>query len=265
MRFLLPLGSGSTWDDNESKYMLRSLDNVNVQLSVYSNSKIQWLQNAENVVINRYYPLDLKRRYKIKKYENYFDTNNKLRIFATQCKDDEFIYIYDDVLLVGEFQILNFPQHKIKERHYRLFNKSRHGQTIMAAIACLSTNNDFYNYETHLPRLYETDKVRFLYRKYPLENQKIPYSFATLYFNYFNDTHLHPIIETDNYKAGFYGDPFQGNGFISNSILNVEKIIHNKVWLNYNNKGLCWRNKEGESVLKKWIENKFKIKSRFEN
>lgn len=266
MEFLLPLGEGSKWEDNESRYMLRSLHKFfkePISLTIYSNRKREWIQNANQLTTERFYPDGLDVIHGNKKYENYFDTNNKIKLFASSCNEDEFVYIYDDVVLLTEITkhgIINYTQQRIYPSHYKYLSRSRHGETILAAIACLSESKIYYNYETHMPRVYETDKARFLYRKFPLEKQVVPYSFATLYYNYFNETHLNSILDTNNYKAGFYGAPDQGNGFIANSIKEIDGITSNKVWVSYNDKGLNWHG----GTLKCWIEARYQDKSIFE-
>lgn len=264
MEFLLPLGGRCYWD--EAKFMLRSLEENwegDINLSIYCNEIPEWITNCNIVKIDRYYPTRLEKKYKSKKFENYFDTLNKLRCYVEDNQDkDCFVYVYDDVVLLKKINIIEtYAQKKITPSEYRLMSKDRHGKTILEALA--KGNFVEYNYETHLPRMFNNSNLLEMFCHYPFDKLDIPYAPSTLYYNIY---HKNPIelVKTNNIKAGFYGDPDAGNGYVVRSEDELESVIKNKTWINYNDRGLNWRDSNGNEILKSWLNKKYPQKSRFE-
>ena len=259
MKFLLPLGGKSLWGE-EAKYMLRSLENYkdDIDLSIYSNEPVDWVKNCEVKIVPRYYPHNKDD----KKFENFFDTLNKLRIFVDEnYTDGEFVYIYDDVLLLKEIDyIINYANNFIRPGDYRKMSKSRHGQTILAARA--KGNFVEYNYETHLPRRFSTFFLYDMFERYPFDKLDIPYAPSTLYFNTYERDPIE-LAKTSNIKAGFYADPEAGNGYLPKSREELNLSITGKTWISYNDRGLLWRSGNNE-LLKEWIIENFPNKSRWE-
>jgi hypothetical protein len=252
MNIFIPYGGREDWGQ-ELRYALRSLEQFeDFELTLYYTSRPEWITNCEALQIEKMYPPKLLKHYGARKYEQWFDTMNKLQAFAENFTGEKFIYYYDDILLLREAcpsDIIHYHQEQVVPGHHVRYERSRHGQTILSSIRKCD-KAVLYNYETHTPRIYETGKLRDLFRRFPLEKEIIPYSIASLYFNYYD--HVSEKI-TEDYKIGFYGkqdDP------------SIDEIV-GKTWLNYSYSGLMWR-KDGIEVLKEWIVNRFKNKSNYE-
>jgi hypothetical protein len=281
MKILIPLGTGSNWDNNELRYCLRSLDENlkgDYEIHIYGNEVPYWLTNVTVHPIERYYPERIRElNYGKLNYENFFDTLNKVKTFASKNKG-HFVYMYDDVLLLHELyigDILNVPLELEDKSFYHIRNFDKHGRTINSAIDLLQEDGGFdplYNFETHLPRIYECARMIFLFEMFSFEELSIPYAIATMYFNYWSkqpDTLVVNLsIKTDikDIKAGFYFDPGKVASYMSNSLEEIEKAVQGKTWVNYNDMGLnlMATDLSGKQYLKEWIMNRFPNKSKYE-
>ena len=274
MNILIPLGTGSTWQNNELRYMLRSLDqNLKGDYDIYVYGKApEWLTNVTVVDIDRYYPEHLVEINNGKlDYENFFDTLNKVKTFASE-NDSTFLYCYDDVLLVKELNINdieNIPMEVENPAFFKIRNFDKHGKTMNAAVSLLQNNKvaqTIYNYETHIPRVYNCDKLNHLLKEYDFSQWRIPYSLATLYFNVYPEEAMQDTSIIKNIKAGFYFDDESVASYMSNSLTNIEQAIKGKTWINYNDMGLnvTATDGSGKQYLKEWIMNKFPNKSKYE-
>jgi hypothetical protein len=92
----VPLGKGTTWENNELRYMLRSLDKYlqfDFDVVVFCSQKVDWL-NCKQVIVSRTYPKESLDYFQgIRHYENYYDVFHKLQV-AIQDEDvtEEFFF-----------------------------------------------------------------------------------------------------------------------------------------------------------------------------
>jgi hypothetical protein len=262
IHFFCPLGGKAGWDDNELRYMLRSLEkNVDAEfdITVYSDHNVPWLRNVKFKIIDR--PRDGN-------YENFWDTLNKIYSYSVahrHSKMDTFIYIYDDVVLlkksrVGDLsELFNVAlQEDIIDNQKR--NKTKHGRTIKKA---LELTNGKYNYETHMPRLYHANIVLEVFKLYNVFSCDIPPSFATLYYNHL-DTAPTLLKNTRNKRVSFCFEDEDSTGSVT--AVNegeIDIFCKNKMWLHYNDKGLNFA-PNGQQILKNYIMKMLPNPSKFE-
>lgn len=264
--FLIPLGGGTKWDNNELRYALRSLD---------ENIKFEWrpivvgmAEHRPEWYIGIYVVVD--RPVTNVKFENYRDTLNKLRWYANN-HEGEFVYTYDDTCLLKPVYdvhyIVNMPL-ECERSEYKQIRTSKHGRTITKSMEILERivpeDMVLYIYETHLPRRYDCKLLRELFSKFDPDGYEPPYAPATLYFNYYQpDTYI--PIEVDNpWKAGFYGeDEGEGNA-LSNNVQRIEQAVQDKMYVNYNNFGLQMKDNHDNEPLKTWLRDRWPDKSKFE-
>jgi len=267
---IIPLGTGSKWGNNELRYMLRSLEmfaEFDYNVTIYSTKQISWIQNANVKIVNRWYPETAKKYYGgTKHYENYFDVLNKLK---TASYDDDLssmvLYTYDDVLWLKKTYIqeigLVIAADRFQDRPEFWLNpkNNKWKTTILDAIKkSKGFNIDPHIYETHLPRLYERKSIQELFKKFPFENLKVPYAFATLYYNYFHHKPDLNYKHNNKIKTGFYGGKTKTvDVYSSKSHKHINKAVEGKQYINYNDAGLS-------PQLKEWIQQKFPNKSKFE-
>lgn len=275
MNILIPLGSGSTWQNNELRYLLRSLDQNlkgDYEIHVYGNQVPDWLTNVTVVDIERYYPQQLIEINNGKlDYENFFDTLNKVKQFSFRNTGD-FLYCYDDVLLIKELNIndiKNVPLEVEYPKNFKIRNFDKHGKTINAAISLLRNNrisDPLYNYEIHIPRVYNCSKLSNLLEVYDFSQWRIPYALATFYFNIYPEEAIQDTEIVYSLKAGFYFDDESRGSYMSNSLAKIEQAIEGKTWINYNDMGLNVMATDGtaKQYLKEWIINRFPNKSKYE-
>lgn len=274
---VIPLAGKSGWgDNNELRYLLRSLEKNlpgGFNLHLYAKFLPKWIDRSKVYCheIPRWYPEKARKYFgKKKHYENYYDVLNKLSLV---CRDENigenFLYCYDDVLLIKQLQEENElnirPALMHYEDHKSNYDKrmTKWARTVMTAFDILKNiSRPRYDYETHLPRYMNKTMLLKLFEIFPLENQIIPYAPSTLYYNFYYNGPEEKIIVQNTYKAGFYGDRNWGNAYIgsfpSRQKDQVKKAVKGKMWVNYNDAGLR------HGVLQEWIEKKFPEKSKFE-
>jgi hypothetical protein len=268
--FFLPLGVSSRWDNNELRYLLRSLEEnfkEKFRMIIYGDTgfSLDWLVNVQYKELDRYYPEKLLKHYKgNREFENYVSVLDKVYTFvnSSDCPE-EFVYIYDDVLLLKKIArngILNIPECKYSENMYISYMRSKHGRTMNQA---LTISRGKYRFEHHLPLIYKRDKLLNMFNKYPFQDLYIPYSLATLYFNLYPEEYILPtLIEKTDYKVGFEGFTGGVGCYKQDTIEHIETAAEGKTWLNHNDTGLFW--KPTQYPLQEWIKSKFPNKSIFE-
>lgn len=280
MKILVPLGSGSNWQNNELRYMLRSIEQNlkgDYEIEIYGDAP-NWVTNVKVVKTERYYPEWLReKKQKEKKgldYENFFDTLNKVKMFA-KANEGKFLYMYDDVLVIREINInyiRNIPLEIELPIYYHIRKHEKHGRTINSSVDVLNNENSFfsprdiYNYETHIPRVYECEKMRQCFAMFDFTKMEIPYALATVYCNYYDEDSYRYTDGIKSIKAGFYGINENVASYLSSSLEYIEAATKDKIFVNYNDMGLnCMATDlSGKQYLKEWIMNRFPNKSKFE-
>lgn len=264
---VVPLGKGSKWENNELRYMLRSLEQhcqFDFEVVVFCTEKPKWL-NAKVEIVERTYPEKVKKYYGQKlHYENYYDTIHKLQAcIASDNVSDEFFYVYDDILLIEDLYLPDMKK-VIAGSHYdnkpQFFDKpsNKWMNTLFQALeVCRRNSYPLYVYETHLPRYYIKSNLREMFKKHDPESRYIPYAVSTVYYNMFYDKPDDCYYENNKVKAGFYGGTQGNDCFMSNTDKAIEQAIKDKIWINYSDAGLAGN-------LKMWIEKRFPNKSKFE-
>jgi hypothetical protein len=106
----------------------------------------------------------------------------------------------------------------------------------------------YYNYETHIPRLFEKDKLKALIEKFGFK--KRPYLISTLYFNE-HATKAPRCLKSDpkNTKAGIYAD---------GDLEKLKPEISQYQFLN-------WSENQWNDELREFLFELFPEKSRFES
>jgi hypothetical protein len=271
MQVVIPIGTGSNWDNNELRYCLRSLDEYlgDVDLVVLGEPgvDIPWLSNCTYHELPRFYPEGLEDEYGDRLYENYYCVLGKIRWFVNQdfCQD-EFLYFYDDQIVlnpVTDYQVFFNKALCIDNAHkYDKKKRSRHEKTILQALelAHLSKHrNGLSSFNTHYPRLYNKQLLQKLFHKFPLEKQKIPYELATLYYNLFYEEPEHINKESCRLVAYIHWD-HGVHQFSPTSNIEMDLIKKEYLVCSYNDRGLnaC------SYLLRNWMESFFAVKSKWE-
>lgn len=271
MVITIPLGTGSKWEDNELKYFLRSIDkyfHIPYEIKIYAQQIPSFINKSKikYQIVDRYYPQKALRYHRgTKHYENYFDTMNKLKLMSEDEDVSEyFFYCYDDMILLKPIFLVEEIEkwyaiksyYKNKKRYDKATGKWSH--TVKESFRLCK--NAKYDYETHLPRFYSKSLLREMFNKFPIDNQNIAYAPHTLYGNLFIKKPDGVLEEKNDVKVGYYGTRTYDNvgACPGRSIEAIDNDIKDKLWLNYNDKGL--RN----SKIKEWLKKNFPDKSRFE-
>lgn len=265
---VIPLGTGSTWDNNELRYMLRSLDchlQFDYEPILFCSEKIPWL-NCKQIVVKRYYPKKALEFYGgHHHYENYYDVINKIRTsISNDNVSDEFLYAYDDILLLYDLykadirRIYAGGHYDDNPKMYENKTAEKWMATISNAMTiCKDNSYAMYNYETHLPRYFKKELLQKMFNKHNPETDFIPYAISTVYYNMNYEKPDFNYHKENKVKAGFYGGVYGFDGFSSQTEQEIKDAIKDKVWINYNNKGLT-------IALMEFIQKQFPNKSRWE-
>jgi len=275
MQVVIPIGTGSNWDNNELRYCLRSLQNLkfDVEVIIFGEPgvSIPWLRNALYVDVTRFYPENLEDEYGVKMYENYYSVLGKLKWFCDQdiC-GDEFLLFSDDYLILKEVSdpnvFLNNALCKDNANKYDKKKRSRHERTILEALDLAHKDkhrNGLANYEIHAPRLYNKELLQKLFNRYPLEQTKIPYSLATLFYNLFFDK-PNSLVKDESCRHVAYCHfdivDWTPHHYTPVTGFEIEQSLKDYTVLSYTDKGLSVFG----GLLKNWISAKYPDKSHWE-
>lgn len=258
----IPLGGKDAWQDNELRYCLRSLETNMLhpfKVTVYSDHEVPWLKNVDFKIVERFrsgHP-----------FENFWDTINKIHLFARNANCKEFLYLYDDCCLLRKVMDFNSLENIALQRElpeYRNMRTDKHGITLLSSIDAIN-EPVCWNYETHIPRLYNRKKLIELYKVFGIFDFKYPPALATLYFNHFYAFPYSMMSEKgQSFRASFcFEDNDISGSYLVSSIGEIEMACLDKLFLHYNDKGLNFA-PNGKQILKEYIMSLFPNKSRFE-
>jgi hypothetical protein len=265
--FVVPLGQGTQWENNELRYMIRSLEThcqFDFDVMLFTTNKMDWL-DCKQVLVERTYPKAVREYFNGKDhYENYYDVIHKLQA-AIDHEDvsEDFVFIYDDLILLEDYYLADvkkiYAANKY-ENNKQFFDgrKNKWIRTIHTSIQlCMAHGYETYIYETHLPRFFNKANVKQMFQKHIPEQLYIPYALSTLYYNMYYKKPTENYYAYNTVKAGMYGRTHHNDEFRSTTEQDIQLGVLGKLWLNYNNRGLT-------PALKRWIELHFPVKSRFE-
>jgi hypothetical protein len=188
-----------------------------------------------------------------------FDSWQKMNIVVNHPEiTDDFIYWYDDIYLLSKINLSFFDKQYsnglIRNLPTRKSNKLWYTYLYFTEGVLIKEFKNIYNYENHMPRLFNKELMKHIIKKYDPFNKDL--FFATLYYNnyYKND----PVIlnKNDNIKAGFYGAN-SAQSFETINIQNIEKICQDKIFLNHNDHGYS-------ESMKLFISKIFRKKCKYE-
>lgn len=271
MTITIPLGMGSKWEDNELKYFLRSIDrrfHIPCEVKIYAQQIPSFIDKSKikYQIVDGYYPQKALRHHNgTKHYENFFDTMNKLRLMSEdEDVSEHFLYCYDDMILLKPVFLVEEIEKWYALKNYYKNSKpydranNKWAKTVKEAFRL--GGDVKYDYETHIPRLYNKSLLRGMYEKFPIDNQNIAYAPHTLYGNLFVQKPDGVLEDKNDVKAGYYGTRAYDNvgACPGRSLEAIDNDVKDKLWLNYNDKGLRL------SCIKEWLKKNFPDKSRFE-
>lgn len=179
-----------------------------------------------------------------------FDIARKLQtIVESDLISDDFVYCYDDIYALsrvgwgyfGKVVALEPKPTKPIRTGSNKWNKML--DSTFAALGSIGT----YNYETHLPRMFNKAKLTQLMNDYDLHRN--PLLFSTLYFNEYCENPDIVLTEQNNIKAGLYG-----SGYSFDQIVNA---CHGKLWLNHSEN--AWG-----APMDRFLKNNFPEKCKYE-
>ena len=274
MTICIPIGIGSEWQNNELKYLLRSIDknfkfDKEIILVGEPGVSLDWITGCKYVEVGRYYPEGLESKYSGNRlYENFFTTLNKYKYISEQDYiGDNFLVMYDDqVVLQGindpsifeNVALCVEPYNKLKRK------QSRHSQTVLQALELSygeKLHDSLYNAETHAPRLYNKQKLQKLFRMFKFEGMEVPYSLYTLYRNVFYGEPAKIVKKEDcSLIAYCHFDDGTPHHFFPDTFAELDYIANKYNVLNYTDKGL----RSCDNLLARWLEKKFSDRCRYE-
>lgn len=274
MQIIIPIGTSSEWNNNELKYLLRSIDKYfsfdkEIVLVGEPGVSLDWTINCKYIETPRFYPEGLEKKYGgVRLYENFFTTLNKYKYVSVQdFVQEDFLIMYDDQLILQEIKDpYVFNNVALCVEHYNKLKRkqSRHSQTILQALELSygeKLHDNLYNSETHAPRLYNKQKLQKLFRKFKFEGMDVPYSLYTLYRNiYYGDPTKIVKNEDCHLIAYCHFEDGTPHHFFPDTFSELDMIAQQYSILNYTDKGL----RSCDGLLARWIQHTLPNKSIYE-
>jgi len=184
------------------------------------------------------------------RFSKAFDIANKLKVIVgSQNITDDFVYMYDDIYLVNDCELDDF--NKIialgpANRNSSMKDGSGVYKEIFRYTVKAMGLDNFYVYETHLPRVLNKQKLKLVLESYRLDIH--PLLFSSIYFNEFYERPDEILNEDNKLKAGVYRKI---------SFDSICKEVEGKLWLNHS------ENAFGEG-MKKFLEYRFGDNCKYE-
>jgi hypothetical protein len=234
MDVLIPLNIQTSWEYNEVKYCIRSLEKN--------------LLDLDNIFIIGFLPNFLNKKIHYIPFDDPFKHNKDANIIRKVIKgiscgiSENFIRISDDQLLLKPIYSKDIkPLYKfdLKEYNFTKVNKWRNRLKNTRDIL-IKEGKTTFNYDSHIPVVYNGKFFKDIYSKYNWAVEGEGYTINSLYFNNINCENIKMIDEKIAFETS------------------IEKEIENEIYLGYNNKGLT-------DKLKLIIENLFPDKSKYED
>ena len=244
----------AVWD--ELRYSLRSLDMfLKVDFRVWIvGDKPDWICGVEHV--------DYRSDYKGGEC-CLVDTNSKLLRFLRTVNVGWMLRMMDDVYLMREATMEELrwcrvlvDYAKVGRRDERLTIWRRQVYRTMDVLRSYSFGE--WNTETHCGELWDIQRMKEVFDYWqPIENRLLP---SSLYWNVMRKEvgveHL-MLRKDDDQRVVFYPGEREFGVEARGNVLEVEKLVEGKLFLNHNNGGL-------NDSLKRFLKYKFPKKSRFE-
>lgn len=179
---------------------------------------------------------------------------------ALEHLDGDFIRWYDDILLLKDSSLDDLNKHWVQQdlnKHARKESSVYLRQLWATYDECRAHNLYGYNCEVHLPRVFNAFLLKHVLDKHIKQAAGLKLLLMqSLYFNTYGGTVVR-LHKGDDIKAGYYGMDDLYSYPCPARPQEVDAVLKNKRFLNYNDKG-C------NEVLWQWITNKFNTKSKFE-
>lgn len=240
---------------NELRYSLRSLEWLRVDASsrefqvMIIGNKPEWVKNVIHVPHTRVDSVE---------YTNCYDAVRKLTAALQHpgCTEDVML-MYDDIYILQSVNP-DFFANPIAMQEMRYYPAdTTHHRLMNRTFDELQTRGlPYYNYETHLPRIYKREKMLEVIEKFnPQDNRLLT---NTLYYNYwFKDQRPQLIEYNHKIKSGFYDEDYVPYSYPCETREQVLQAMSGRLVLNHNDEGLS-------PVLKEVIEQLFSEKCEFE-
>ena len=247
---VIPLGIGSTWNNNELRYALRSYDKYfknlgNVYIvgdKAYIDGELPWLTGVEIVHCG-----DPNRRNKDANI-----INKVLKVINEYPVTKDFIRASDDMLLLKEVdELLPFYSFDMRKKEQAWWRGNRWKQRLKRTMRILFVKKKTtFNYDVHIPMQVSAKQFKKIFvdtDPYNRFNMSIGFTINSLYYNVALTEHQQLDLSTrlDLDKVSIE---------VANIL--VKKMI-GKTYLIYNNHGL-------NQVLRDAIVKKFPDPCRFE-
>jgi hypothetical protein len=235
----------SKWGE-ELKYSIRSLEQYfkeNFRIIILGNppkylnsSKIViYEENYINNVLNQYgYPIS---DFKMPQSKHFFACMN-------EKENSEYLWMMDDVYFLNDIDTNVFRKNYIVQDLTGIKNRnnSKWGKKLWSTADYLKSHGySIYNFETHIPYLYNSSKMRETFEFFSRCNSWL---INTAYHNYHKYINNLELIKDK--RLGFYGRK-----------KDIPNNINNYLFLNHDDNGLS-------NKLKTLIINRFNKKSKYE-
>ena len=167
------------------------------------------------------------------------DSILKLQLIADHPDiNEDFVYMYDDIIFINNVSkkdlSLLVAHNKVEDITEYIEKLRRKPSPKWISLFRITFHKlqkggkGSWNYETHLPRIFNKKKVKQVIEAYDMQQQTL--LFASAYFNYFNPGPTTTLDKLPYFKAGFY-HPI-------NDMDKIRREMKFKKFLNYDDIGL---------------------------
>ncbi len=244
--------TSSVWE--ELRYSLRSVqEHFKGEHRIWIvGDKPEWIQNINHIPHLRDNKIQLT---------NCFDACSKMELVVNHPDiTDDFVYMYDDIYLLKDNsrEQMEYPLYAVQDLAIivnRILRTKHQRMKFNTIDLLVPLGLPGMNFENHLPKPINKMLMKETLSRYNCKENRL--LFSTLYFNtFFADIPPVMLQKDDEVKAECFGSESNW-GYRNMPLKQLDQFLATKRYLSHNDRGL-------DPVMKKWIENRFPDKSKYE-
>jgi hypothetical protein len=248
MDIFIPLGTGSTWQNNELRYCLRSIERhaIGYDRIFIVGENPSYLSHSSSLRLIPCPELSANKQARI--------VHKILWTFQNTDISDDIAFFNDDFVLNASIDVRSIPyfqRGELKELAERHLNSSYRAALRATHDALTAENKPTFHYDLHLPIIYNREKFLALDRYWQASRQS-----------------THGLVIKSTYANNVLPEPgprsrdckireFQGDAAIEKLLSDTASPARTRFCFSYSDRALA-------SGLKSWLEKRFPEKSIFE-
>jgi hypothetical protein len=176
MNIIIPLGTGSRWNNNELRYCLRSIEKhlTGWEKIVIVGVLPDWIKENDRLVFIQANDKPGAQH----KEENIH--RKSMKFIDSVYAGESFLFMNDDHFLLQDFEAAKFPYHHKGKLGATIISTPLRNPYHKSLVNTYKRTGNAYNHDTHCPIIYRSD----IYKRIDIPFPKYGYCIKSLYCHY---------------------------------------------------------------------------------